>query len=136
MYQYKNLKSQQNSPSNKRLLPKFHSMLRLTSIVLGLGICVLASSCAKTAADCGSSTDCTSITYSATIKPIIANKCSLSGCHGSSFSTYSGLLSIVNNGQLESQVVNSTNMPTGSVSMSCEQRQQIECWINNGAANN
>ena len=111
-------------------------MLRLASIVLSLGICLIITSCSKTTADCGSSTDCASVTYTATIQPLIANKCGLSGCHGSEFSTFSGLKQIVDNGSLESEVVNSENMPTGGVTMTCGERQQIECWINAGANNN
>ena len=111
-------------------------MVRLASIVMSLGICVIITSCSKTTADCGSSTDCDSVTYTATIQPLIANKCGLSGCHGSEFSTFSGLKQIVDNGALESEVVNSENMPTGGVTITCGERQQIECWINAVASNN
>ena len=111
-------------------------MLRFASIVMSLGICLIISSCSKTSADCGSSTDCASVTYTANIQPLIANKCGLSGCHGSEFSSYSGLMKIVNNGSLEREVVNSENMPTGGVTMSCGERQEIECWVNSGATNN
>ena len=111
-------------------------MLRITNIVMSLGICFIIASCSKTTADCGTSADCSTVTYEATIKPLIANKCGLSGCHGSEFSSYSGLKKIVDDGFLESEVVNSENMPTGGITMTCIERQEVECWINAGATNN
>jgi len=93
---------------------------------MSLGICLIIASCSQTIAGCGSSTDCESVTYTATIQPLIANQCGLSGCHESEFSTFSGLQHIVDNGSLESEVVNSESMPTGEVTITCGERQEIE----------
>lgn len=93
-------------------------------------------SCAKNGTNCAASIDCTNITYGGTIKPLIASKCGLSGCHGSSFSTYNGLQGIANNGMLYNVVVANETMPAGNITMTCEQRAQIECWLNAGAPNN
>lgn len=101
-------------------------------VLIGL---VTLSACSKSGVGCGTSIDCTGITYSGTIKPLVATKCAISGCH-TSYGTYSGLKNIADNGNLYSQVVSSENMPQGNINMSCEERAQIECWINGGAPNN
>ncbi len=94
------------------------------------------NSCSKTTEGCGNNVDCSSVTYSGTIQPLVATKCAISGCHAGSYGTYAGLKNIADNGNLYDQVIGSNNMPTGGVDMSCEQRAQIECWINAGAPNN
>lgn len=94
------------------------------------------SACSKSNVACGDQIDCTSVTYSGTIKPLVATKCAISGCHAGSYGTYSGLKSIADNGNLYSQVVSSENMPTGGVNMTCKERAEIECWVNAGAPNN
>ena len=101
-------------------------------VLIGL---VALSACSKSGVGCGTSIDCTGITYSGTIKPLVASKCAISGCH-TSLGTYSGLKNIADNGSLYSQVVSSENMPQGNINMSCEERAQIECWLNAGAPNN
>jgi len=94
------------------------------------------NSCSKSTSSCGNNVDCNSITYSGTIQPLVATKCATSGCHAGTYDSYSGLKTIADNGNLYSQVVSSENMPTDGITMSCEQRAQIECWINAGAPNN
>lgn len=96
---------------------------------------IFISSCSKNGIACSDQVDCTTITYTATIKPLVEEKCALSGCH-TSFSNYSSLKSIADNGSLYNQVVSSTKMPDGNISMSCAERAEIECWINSGAPNN
>lgn len=113
--------------------------MKTGKILLSLLISTLLISfyaCSKSAVHCGASPDCTTVTYAGTIKPLVASKCGLSGCHGSSFSTYAGIQSIANSGALYNVVVANESMPAGNVSMSCEERAQIECWVNAGAPNN
>lgn len=111
-----------------------YSSIKKTLLVSTL-VSITILSCSKTSPACGEKVDCSTVTYSGTIKPLIEDKCSLSGCHSSSWNTYSGILTIVNNGELYDQVVATENMPQ-SGSMSCEQRADVECWINAGAPNN
>lgn len=115
------------------------NMIR-TKWVLGALIILLILlpfiSCSKGSLKCSSSVDCASVTYSGTIGPLVDSKCNLAGCHLGSFNTYAGLKAAADDGALEYQVVTSQNMPAGSVSMSCEQRAQIQCWIDAGAPNN
>jgi uncharacterized membrane protein len=114
---------------------KNKSSFILIILLLCLGAIGL-NACSKSPEGCSSSVDCASITYSATIQPLVATKCAISGCHAGSYGTYAGLKTIADNGNLYDQVIGSNNMPTGGVDMSCEQRAQIECWINAGAPNN
>lgn len=113
--------------------------MKLGKFLLSLLIITLTFSiysCSKASTNCGASVDCNSVTYASTIKPLVASKCGLSGCHGSSFSSYSGIQSIANSGALYNTVVANESMPAGNISMSCEERAQIECWVNAGAPNN
>ncbi len=99
-------------------------------------IIFVIASCSKSAANCGTNVDCSTVTYAGTIQPLVDSKCNIAGCHAGQFSSYIGLKNAADNGSLYDQVVGSENMPAGGVSMTCEQRGQIECWINAGAPDN
>ena len=105
-------------------------------VIITLTTSLCTTSCNKNNAGCNASVDCGSVTFSGTIQPLAASTCALSGCHGGSFDSYANLSGLANNGSLMQQVVTSENMPAGNVSMSCEERAQVECWINAGAPNN
>ena len=87
--------------------------------------------------------DTVNITYSASVKPIIENKCQ--GCHsggtpqgGIDLSNYSNVKTLVTNGKLWGSVSQNTGyvaMPVGGSLSSCE-LTQIQKWINQGAPNN
>ena len=87
--------------------------------------------------------DTTNITYAASVKPIIANKCV--GCHSGSspqggvdLSSYSAVLAQVTNGKLWGSVSHSAGyfaMPVGGSLSTCE-LTQIQKWISQGALNN
>lgn len=87
--------------------------------------------------------DTVNVTYSASVQPIIANKCK--GCHsgvasqgGVDLSNYANVKMQVTNGKLWGSVSHSagyTAMPVGGNLSSCE-LTQIQKWINQGAPNN
>ncbi|WP_341900821.1 hypothetical protein [Fluviicola taffensis] len=72
--------------------------------------------------------DGTNATYNNTVKAIVNSSCV--GCH-SSYSTYSGLSSITSNGQFTQHVLTDQDMPEGS-SLTSDQLNKIQCWVNNG----
>ncbi len=79
-------------------------------------------------------------TYNSAIKEIIDAKCTNFACHGSgssrgAFTTYAGLESVLNNGQFESRVLAIQDMPKNG-SLSQEQINQIQCWVENGYPEN
>lgn len=90
------------------------------------------------------SCDTSSVTYSASIAPIIQNKCI--GCHSGSapfgkwnLSTHSGLIQVVNNGKLIGAVNHQNGflpMPQGGNKLGDCDIRKIELWIEAGAQNN
>jgi hypothetical protein len=85
--------------------------------------------------------DTTSYTYSGTIKLIVDQNCaSSSACHGAGtqygdFTTYSGLVSRVNNQQVQKRAIVDKNMPPAGALPDCE-LLLIKNWIDAGALNN
>lgn len=87
--------------------------------------------------------DTVNITYSLSVKPIMANKCM--GCHSGSapqggidLTTYTNVKTQVTNGNLWGSVSQSTGfipMPVGGALSTCE-LTQIRKWIDLGAPNN
>ena len=93
---------------------------------------------------CGTNTcDTTSVTYSATISPIISSNCQ--GCHNASlasggynFTSHAGLAVAANNGKLVGAVSHAAGfkpMPQGGKLTDC-QITQIKKWVKLGALNN
>lgn len=85
-----------------------------------------------------------SVSYSATIAPIIGTNCAVSGCHigpnaqnNLDLSTYADLKSIADNNQLVGRITGSTGalMPPGGALPSCD-IDKIKAWVNNGAPEN
>ena len=81
------------------------------------------------------------LTYDADMKSLIDSKCATSGCHGSGsgngdFSSYSGLVSVINNGRLEREVLTDQTMPRGSSNLSQEEINSFQCWAENEFAEN
>lgn len=84
--------------------------------------------------------DCSTVTYSGTISPLINTYCGGSGCHGAnghngSMTTYNNLKSYVDNGSFKREVLTKQTMPQGT-SLSSDQLGQIKCWLDSGAPNN
>jgi mono/diheme cytochrome c family protein len=89
----------------------------------------------KPLADCSKA----NATYSE-INNIVGANCNSSGCHGTGsgngdFTTYAGLKAKAESGSLKNRVVVKKDMPPAKT-LSTEQIQQIECWMNNGALEN
>jgi hypothetical protein len=89
--------------------------------------------------DCG---DTSSITYTNYVNTILANNCSISGCHNSSFvgydyTNYSGIKGKVDNGSFVNRVLLQKNMPpsysTGPTSLDPCTLQKLSAWVNDGA---
>jgi hypothetical protein len=88
----------------------------------------------------GNACDTTTVTYSATIQPLLQTYCT--GCHGNSggvtLENYAQVKAAVDNGSL-SGTVNQTGvyslMPQGGPKLSTCKLRQIDIWIKNGAKN-
>ena len=86
--------------------------------------------------------DCSLISakFTADIKPIIAQKCAIAGCHndvsaagGSVLMTYAQISS--SKDRINVRAVIDQKMPA-SGPLSIDERSKIKCWINAGAPNN
>jgi hypothetical protein len=88
--------------------------------------------------------DTANVTYAATIKNLVSNKCQ--GCHSGSapgggidFSTYAGVKAKINDGKLWGAVNHMPGfspMPKGGTKLSTCELAQIKKWIDAGAPNN
>lgn len=99
-----------------------------TSLILTIGACKKENSKLTPACD-GSHP-----TYNSEIKSIIDTRCATSGCHPG-FSSYSGLNGILQNGQFKREVLTNQSMPQNS-SLTQDQINKIQCWVNDGYPEN
>lgn len=79
-------------------------------------------------------------TYEADVKTIIESTCNGGACHGSGssrgdFTSYSGLLPYLNNGAFKREVIDEQTMPKFKT-LSQDEINSIQCWIDNGYAEN
>ena len=84
--------------------------------------------------------DCTTVTYSGTIKALVSANCSSSNCHGAGapngdYTTYDKIVGVATNGRLNSEVVVQQSMPIGS-NLTDVEIAQFKCWLDDGAPNN
>ena len=84
--------------------------------------------------------DCTGITFSNDIAPIIESKCATSACHGAGsivgdYTTYAGLEEKAQNGIMEREVITDRTMPK-SGTLTQEELDKFQCWFDDGAPNN
>ncbi len=105
-----------------------------------IGIIAVAS-CGKDDDDGGDDDlDCTTVTFSGVIAPIIANSCATPGCHNANavvgdYTTYAGLEQRATDGTMEFEVITERTMPqTGSLTQT--ELDQFQCWFDAGAPNN
>lgn len=101
---------------------------------------LLSASCSKEEKKENISCDGSNLTYNSGVSSIINSNCTTSGCHGSgssngNYTTYSGLKSIINNGQFNKSVLVNQNMPKGS-SLSESELNKLKCWVDNGYPEN
>lgn len=102
----------------------FTGILVAVWLSFGLG----ATSCKKSKKKVTPVCDGTNATYNNTVKAIVNSSCV--SCH-SGYSTYSGLSTITTNGKFTQHVLTNQDMPQGS-SLSSDQLNKIQCWVNNG----
>lgn len=69
-------------------------------------------------------------TYTSKIRSIIKSNCTTGGCH-SSYTTYAGLNSILQNGTFERVVLADQSMPQGG-SLTQDELNKLQCWADNG----
>lgn len=80
--------------------------------------------------------------YSNDVKPIVAAKCALSGCHVAKFpfgdfTLYTDLKTRVDNGKINSLVIENKLMPPVSAELLTDtELNKIKCWISYGAPEN
>lgn len=83
----------------------------------------------------------TSVTWSATVQPLIQARCATAGCHVSGgfgpgdFTQYANVKAKVDDGRFQAEVIQAGSMPpTGRLS-DCD-IQKLQVWIDAGAPNN
>lgn len=88
--------------------------------------------------------DTGTVTFSATVQPIVQGSCAILGCHvpggtgTGDFTTYAGFHAQVVNGNVLNAIRHEGTaqpMPPGGMLPACEIKQ-IELWVNAGALNN
>lgn len=102
----------------------FSGILLVAGLSIGLG----ATGCKKSKKKVTPVCDGTNATYNNTVKAIVNSNCV--SCH-SNYSSYSGLSGITSNGQFAQHVLTDQDMPKGS-SLTSDQLNKIQCWVNNG----
>lgn len=84
--------------------------------------------------------DCSTVTFSGNIAPLIASKCATSGCHDASSSNGPGPLinyaSIFASRNSIQSSVNTNRMPQGGPPLTDTEKARLKCWIDAGAPNN
>jgi len=88
----------------------------------------------------GEGIDCSTITFSSDIAPIVESKCSIAGCHNAGsivgdYTEYAGLEDRAKNGDMEASVITNKTMPK-SGSLSQDELDKFQCWFDAGAPNN
>ena len=82
------------------------------------------------------------INYDNTMQAIINGSCALPNCHVSGggapgvFTSYEGILSRLDNGQVEDEVVVRRNMPFAPGELSEEEFDLFKCWLEAGHPEN
>ncbi len=114
--------------------------MRYVIFISGLLTVAFLNACQKDQTAVAADVDCSAVTYSGTIQPLVQQHCSGSSCHSSNgrevnLMTYNQLKVYVNNGEIRRQVLDNQTMPEDS-QLSSTQLGQIKCWLDNGALNN
>lgn len=109
-------------------------MQKISFLIFTL-VLFIFSSCTKD--DPIAEVDCSTVTFSAVIFPIFEQNCNTSGCHDGStyngtFTSYSNIKGVADNGQLRKKVLEERSMPKEG-SLTSEELGQIKCWLDAGA---
>jgi hypothetical protein len=131
-------RSQRINPDNKLKNPlmwvfSFYTMKKI--FFLSFSIAIIAS-CGKddNRGKLTPTCDGSHPTYENEIKPILDTKCGSGSCHPN-YTSYNGLNSIIQNGQFKREVLTNQTMPQNS-SLTHEQINKIQCWVNDGYPEN
>lgn len=88
----------------------------------------------------GVQVDCNTVTFSGNIGPLIASRCTNSGCHDASstngpgpLTSYAAIFASRNSIQ---SAVSTNRMPQGGPPLSDADKARLKCWIDAGAPNN
>jgi hypothetical protein len=73
-------------------------------------------------------------TYQSQVKSIIDSRCASSNCHPN-YASYDGLLPALEGGDFRREVLVNQTMPQGS-SLTQDQINTIQCWVNDGFPEN
>ena len=73
-------------------------------------------------------------TYQTSIKSIIDTRCATSNCHPN-YASYDGLLPALQGGDFRREVLVNQTMPQGA-SLTQDQINKIQCWVNDGFPEN
>lgn len=79
--------------------------------------------------------------YAKDIKPVVANKCATTGCHGhnglANLNDYMTLKERADNGNINKFVFELKMMPpTSATQLTDAEKEILQCWLKNGAQNN
>ena len=129
--------------------PFKHSTVYL--LVILLNICCYLQSCTFEKGDLPKPIIIQSATFQATVKPLLVTYCYGQGtqtCHVSpsnqgsngNFTTYAGIKAKVDNGSLQTRVINLKTMPppysAGPSVIAPDDLEKIKSWVNSGALDN
>ena len=102
---------------------------------------IVTTSCKKDDGDGGGDDlDCSTVTFSDDIAPIVESSCAIAGCHAAGFifgdyTTYEGLEDFAKDGTMETAVITDKTMPkTGQLTQ--DELDKFKCWLDAGAPNN
>jgi hypothetical protein len=117
--------------------------MKKNQILFGFTIIIIAFSCKKnnnSGTDVGANVNCSNITLSGNIAPLIASRCATPGCHAASSSNGPGPLTnypaiFASRNEILSSV-NANRMPKGSTPLSATEKANLKCWVDAGAPNN
>ncbi len=75
-------------------------------------------------------------TYNTGISVVISENCTDAPCHGPNstngdFTSYDGMNSVINSGELEKQVLTDMTMPQESATLTETEFVMIRCWVDN-----
>ena len=108
--------------------------------VSGLMIQFLLIACQKEQIPIAMDLDCSMVSYTNTIEPLIRKSCDGAGCHGITSEngymlTYTKLQSYVADGSFKKGVLDNRTMPEDA-NLTSEELGQIKCWLDEGAPEN
>lgn len=113
----------------------YWSMKNYLYFLFAVALVTGAYSCKKdNAGNLTPSCDGSQPTYQSSIKSIIDTRCATSNCHPN-YATYEGLLPALQGGSFRREVLVDQTMPQGS-SLTQDQINKIQCWVNDGFPEN